>query len=139
MTLSTSLKLISPSTPAQSKDYFIGTQSRCSTSPRWLCRPEPGLCSSFFSPCSGPWKTPLTQGCSCPTFGLLGGCQQLQDSHVQGFLRTSFSNWALGRRTIMTLVCQVFFYVGREREGQGKCPDWWIFFAAVAESWLSID
>lgn len=38
----------------------------------------------------------------------------------------------------MTLGGQVFFFVGKERGRQGKYPDCWIFFAAVAESLLSI-
>jgi len=114
-TLFSSLKLILPLTPAQSQDNFMGTQNNCSTSPSWPCRPDPAVFSSLFSPCSTPQEAPLTEGCFCPVFGLLGGCRQLQDSHVQGFPHASFTNWALRWQSVMTLACQVFSYMGRER------------------------
>lgn len=138
LALSSSPKLVLLPTAGRSQDNLIGTHNSCSTSPGWPWRPDPGLSSSLFSPCSAPRETPLTEGCSYPVFGLLEGCRQLQDSPVEGFPRTSFANWALGQQRIMTLGGQVFFFVGKERGGQGKYPDCWIFFAAVAESLLSI-
>lgn len=92
--------------------------------------------TSWHSP-TLPWPQPLEKRFRVPTQG--------QQEPVEGLcaplLISETPLTPLCVRVGFCLFVFFFFYVGRERERQGKCPDCWVFFffAAATEFWLSID